>query len=236
MRRIAIVEDDAVYRKELIEYLRRLEAESGERFRVSEFTDGEDILENYKSDFDIILMDIEMRFMDGMTCAGKIREEDQTVVIIFITNMPQYAIKGYTVGALDYILKPVSYYAFSQSIRRGLERRDQSQKSEMYLSVPVKGGFRKVAASRIRYLEVMDHDLLFHTVDGNIASRGSMREFADRLDPETFFQCNKAFMINLAYVDGMQNNDVFIGKDTIQVSRARKKPLLDALNRYMANL
>ena len=71
---------------------------------------------DYRAVYDIILMDIEMRFMDGMTAAEKIREHDSEVVIIFITNMPQYAIKGYRVDALDYVLKPVSYFAFSQRI------------------------------------------------------------------------------------------------------------------------
>ena len=83
-------------------------------------------------------MDIEMRFMDGMTAAEKIREHDSEVVIIFITNMPQYAIKGYLVDALDYVLKPVSYFAFSQRIDRALVR--MKKRDRKYLTIAVKGG------------------------------------------------------------------------------------------------
>ena len=68
-------------------------------------------MSGYRFQFDIILMDIEMRFMDGMSAAEEIRQMDKDVVIIFITNMPQYAIRGYAVEALDYMLKPVSYFA-----------------------------------------------------------------------------------------------------------------------------
>ena len=81
---------------------------------------GDEIALGYKAVYDIILMDIEMKFMDGMMAAEEIRKVDTEVIIIFITNSPQYAIKGYAVDALDYVLKPVSYYAFSQRLGRAV--------------------------------------------------------------------------------------------------------------------
>ena len=77
---------------------------------------------DYSADYDLILMDIEMAFLNGMKAAEKIRELDKDVVIIFITNMPQYAIQGYKVNALDYMLKPISYFSFSESMGRALHR------------------------------------------------------------------------------------------------------------------
>ena len=74
---------------------------------------------------DLILMDIEMTFMDGMSAAEEIRRADPEVLIIFITNSPQYAIKGYAVQALDYILKPLSYYAFCQRMNHVRELLEQ---------------------------------------------------------------------------------------------------------------
>ena len=67
-------------------------------------------------------MDIEMKFINGMTAAEEIRRVDSKVIIIFITYMAQYAIQGYKVGALDYILKPVSYFAFSKHIGDAIAR------------------------------------------------------------------------------------------------------------------
>ena len=64
-----------------------------------------------------------MKFVDGMTAAEEIRKMDSEVVIIFITNMTQYAIRGYEVDALDYVLKPVSYFAFSQKLKRDVYKR-----------------------------------------------------------------------------------------------------------------
>jgi len=104
MIRIALVEDDPAYAEQLLSYLKEYEKESKERISVQTFSDGEDIVTEYRADYDIILMDVEMKFMDGMSAAEEIRKMDTEVVIIFITNMPQYAIQGYRVDALDYEL------------------------------------------------------------------------------------------------------------------------------------
>ena len=231
MIHVALVEDDEEYRKELLTYLHRYEEESGQRFQITSFSDGEDIVFGYKAVYDLILMDIAMRFMDGMTAAEKIRALDQAVVIIFITNSPQYVMKGYSVDALDYVLKPVNYFAFSQRIDRALSR--MSQRRRQFISVPVKGGIQKLALSELRYIEVLDHDIYYHTTHGEIASRGSLAEVEKQLDAVSFFRCSKSYMINLEYVDGVQNNDIVLGSERISISRNRKKELMDALNDYM---
>ena len=87
--------------------------------------------------------------------------------------------------------------------------------------------------SRIRYIDVLDHYLCYHTTDGELTTKASIRDAAEELKEEPFFQCNKAYLVNLAYVDGMQGNDLFVGDDRIPVSRSRKKELLEAINRYM---
>ena len=101
MIKIAIVEDEAMYAKQLEEFLHQYEAENQEAFEITIYSDGDQIVNKYKSQFDIILMDVEMKFMDGMSAAEEIRKMDSEVVIIFITNMAQYAIRGYAVDALD---------------------------------------------------------------------------------------------------------------------------------------
>lgn len=120
---VAIVEDESEYARELQDYLRRYGREVGERFDITVYPDGEDIVDDYRSGmYDIILMDIEMKSMDGMTAAEHIRDVDGDVVIMFITNMAQYAIRGYRVDALDYVLKPISYFSFTQRLGKAMER------------------------------------------------------------------------------------------------------------------
>ena len=231
MVRIALVDDDARYREELIGYLKQYERESGEIFNITVFTDGDEILDGYSAAYDIILMDIAMTFVDGMNAAERIRKMDGEVVIIFITNMPQYAMKGYTVDALDYVLKPLSYYALSQRIDRALAR--LRRRSKQYITIAVKGGIKKLDVSQITYVEVQDHELIYHTVGGVLESKGTLAETEERLDPKRFFRCGKSHLVNLEFVEGVQNNIIQIRDDSVPVSRARRKALLDALNDFI---
>lgn len=231
MVRIALVDDDAGYREELIRYLEQYELESGEKFNITTFADGDEILDGYTASYDIIVMDIAMRFVDGMKAAEQIRQMDSEVVIIFITNMPQYAMKGYMVDALDYVLKPLSYYAFSQRIDRALAR--MRRRGKKFISIPVKGGVKKLDISQITYVEIQDHDLIFHTTIGVLLSKGKLAEIEEQLDPKQFFRCGKSHLVNLEFVEGVENSDVQVGDDVVQVSRARRKALLDALNDYI---
>ncbi|MCR4998326.1 MAG: LytTR family DNA-binding domain-containing protein [Lachnospiraceae bacterium] len=231
MIRIAIVDDDPYYRQVLEKYICRYEEEYGEKLQVREFSDGADIVENYRAEYDIILMDIEMPFLDGMSAAEQIRKSDEEVVIIFLTNMPQYAMKGYAVDALDYVLKPINYFAFSERMKRALGRMRRREKT--YVPISFKGGVHKVAVDEIYYVEVLDHDLIFHTVQGDMTVRGTMRETEEKLLPEGFFRCGKGHLVNLYYVDKCEENMVYVEGNPLPVSRAKKKELLDALNNYM---
>ena len=231
MLRIATVEDDANDLEALRTHLSRYEKENGLKFQVTEFRDGEDIVTDYSADYDLILMDIEMAFLNGMKAAEKIRELDTNVIIIFITNMPQYAIQGYKVNALDYILKPISYFSFSESMVRALAKVKTPEKE--YITIVLKEGKKKLDVARICYVEVQDHVLIYHTLDGDFETKGTMRDTDNQFDPRKYFRCNRCYLVNLEFVETYQGSDIMVNGDTIQVSRSRRKPFLDALNEYM---
>ena len=149
MIRVALVEDEESSQRTLTEYLERFSQEINEKIHVSIFPDGAEIVEDYRGNYDIILMDILMRYMDGMEAASEIRKVDKEVVILFITSTPQYVMKGYTVDALDYVLKPVPYFAFSQQLQKAVEK--VSRHARHYLAVPVEGGLRRLDTVQIYY-------------------------------------------------------------------------------------
>ena len=129
MAKIAVVEDNTAVREELCGFIAKYAQESGRKLDVTPFADGSQIVEPYRPGFDIIFLDIEMPRLGGMPTAERIRQLDPEVVLIFVTNMAQYAIRGYEVDALDFVLKPVSYYQFSpmfvnESRYRGENYRD----------------------------------------------------------------------------------------------------------------
>ena len=229
--RIAIVEDDDHDRAKLKKCLARYQQEKDLRLQIREFTDGEDLVTDYTADYDLILMDIEMMFLNGMKAAEKVREMDQDVLLIFITNMPQYAIEGYKVRAMDYMLKPLSYFSFAESMNRALPQIKNDVKE--YITIALKGGKMKLEVDRICYVEVQDHDIIYNTRDGKFISKGTMKELEEQLNPDRFCRCNRCYLVNLDYVDNYQGTNVQVNGDLIQVSRGRKKSFLDALNLYM---
>lgn len=234
MIRVAIVEDETTYREQFQEYLKQYEKESGEEIQITAFTDGDEIAGGYKSVFDIILMDIEMRFMDGMSAAEEIRKSDPEVVIIFITNMSQYAIRGYAVDALDYVLKPVSYFALSQRLDRAIAR--MKKRVAHYLTVPVKGGVQKLKVSDIYYVESQGHKLIFHTDSSEYISSGTMKETEETLLPFHFCRANKGVLVNLEHVDGIREGCAMVEGTPLPISRSRKNDFMNTLTNYVSEV
>ncbi len=232
MIRIALVEDDLQYRTQLKDYIGQYAAASGREIRVTQFSDGDEIALHYKAEYDIILMDIEMTYMDGMTAAEEIRRKDQDVVIIFITNSPQYAIKGYAVDALDYVLKPVSYFALSQRLERAIKR--MKQREEKYFTLTTREGTHRIPCSHLYYVESSGHGLFYHTAEGVLQATGSMRETEAQFAGEHFARCNQCYLVNLQHADGVVDEEVVVHGEKLRFSRSRKKSFLEALNRYFA--
>ncbi len=231
MLEIAIVEDEESYRNVLCEYLKKYEQETEEEIHVSIFTDGDEIVENYTAKYDIILMDIEMQFMNGMDAAHKIREVDKAVIIIFITNMAQYAIQGYAVDALDYVLKPISYFAFSQRIQRAVGR--MKKREERYINIVSKNGVNKVAVSEIGWIESEGHRLIYHAKDQVYESTlNSMKKIENELKDCNFFRCNKGYLVNLAHVKAIRDGWAILTNGQVMISRAKKTEFQKALITY----
>lgn len=224
------MEDEQLYAKQLHEYLRKYEKENGEAIEVTIYSDGDQIVEKYQSQYDIILMDIEMKFMDGMSAAEEIRKIDTEVVIIFITNMTQYAIRGYAVDALDYVLKPVSYFALSQRLNRAIGRM-RKRESKMIM-VNMKGGIVRLNIANIYYIESQGHTLILHTILGDYETSGTMKEMESKLLGMNFCRGNKGYLINLQHVDGISDGCAIVKDEKLILSRARKKEFMEALTKY----
>lgn len=230
MIRVAIVEDEADCAEQLRGYLRQYEQEQGETLQITVFSDGDQIVHKYKSDFDIILMDVEMKFMDGMSAAEEIRKIDTEVVIIFITNMAQYAIRGYAVDALDYVLKPVSYFAFSERLKRAVER--MHRRESKCIMVNIKGGTVRLNVANIFYVDSQGHTLILHTILGNYETTGTMREMEEKLRDLNFCRGNKGYLINLQHVDGVQDGCALVRGEKLLLSRSKRKEFMEALTEY----
>lgn len=221
MFRFAIVEDDDACAEQLQKYLAQYAEENALEIRTDRFYDGLNFAEDYKARWDLIFMDIEMPLLDGMSAARRIREKDDSVLLIFITNMAQYAIQGYEVRALDYILKPVNYYAFAMKLRKVIRILDQ-RITKAAIVMDAEGNSRRIALSEVRYIEVLDHQLIYHRSDDTFHTFGSLKKTEQEYGKD-FARCNNCYLVNLRYVDGFSGNDVIVAGKPLPVSRARKK-------------
>ena len=231
MIRVGLVEDDEDYRRELCGFLDRYTAEYGETFHVRCFSDGAQLVFDYKPDYDVLLMDIEMPKLSGMDAARQVRALDPAVMILFVTNMAQYAIEGYSVQAKAYLLKPLNYYGFAlemQSAIASLQRRGTE-----YLLLSTDDGIVKVPESHIIYIETDGHDLLFHGLNEVYRTRMSMKEADQRFSGRSFARSSVSYLVNLAYVTGVSADTVTVRGETLQLSRNKRKDFLSALTAHV---
>lgn len=227
--RVAIVEDEDIWADTISDYLKVFQKDNCDyNFSVKRYRDGDEIVEHYNGDYDLIFMDIEMQFMNGMKAAEIIRAKDDAVEIIFVTNMAKYAIDGYKVKAMDYVLKPMQYTTFSESLKRVLKGLEQ--KEEKFICINQKDGVEKIGIPQIRYIESHGHRLSFYLHDRIVETTTySMKEMEKSLEPEGFSRCNSGCLVNLRYVKGFKNGMVTIGDEQISVSRSKRQEFMEAL-------
>lgn len=235
MIRIAIVEDETVYAQQLQKYLEQLMQERNLDCEITHFRNAVFFLEGYRSDFDLVFMDIRMPYLDGMEAAHRLREIDPNVLLIFITSLAQYAIKGYEVDALDYILKPVQYLEFALKMDRVLRRLSDRQTVPKIVISTTEGSI-SLPLDDIRYIETQGHHLLYHT--GEATARriytqyATMRTAADQLSALGFARCNSCYLVNLHHVEKIKGYLVTVDGEDLQISQPKKKEFLQQFLDY----
>ena len=229
--RAAIVDDDGKDRERLYGFIQRYQQETGVKIQTELFTGSLEFLERFRADFDIIFLDIEMPGMDGHETAHEVRRTDEAAGIIFITNMAQYAVEGYEVSAMDFMVKPVRYDNLKLKLERA-EKKLEGKGEDRFL-VRGKNGPVVICVPDIRYVEVTDHMLTFYTNEGAIKVTGSLKEIEKRLEGRDFSRANSCYLVNLKYVTGASDGMVTVGGDRLSISRARRKSFMSDLADYL---
>lgn len=229
MMNICIVEDEASQAKLLRDYILKYANKSGQQLSVTHLPDGIDLVDDYKGQYDIILLDIQMKHLDGMAAAEKIRALDSDVIIIFITSTVQYAVQGYAVDALGYVLKPVPYVQFEQLFDKAITRVNARRK-KVYIKIPVDERQLKLDCENIYYIESQRNNVQIHCKDEDYVTAGPLKKFEEMLSNHGFSKCHNAYIINLSYVQAVQKEEVLLTNGvTLPISRARKKEFMSAL-------
>jgi len=229
--RIAIVEDEVQMQLLLKRYILRYFADRKEQCRIVVFSDGEEILHNYTANYDVIFLDIQMEYRDGLQTARDLRQLDDNVYLIFVTNLAEFAIKGYSVNALDFVLKPINYLMLQRLLERVEKLLDSREKKTILL--PADDGLARVDISQIYYIETSNKGLTVFAESGDFHVRETMKNMESTLADYHFFRCNSCYLINLAYVSQVKRNIVVIASQELTISRPRHKAFLEALTKYV---
>lgn len=233
MLKIMIVEDERIVAEQLKSFIEKYAKSNQLETVIVLYQNPEEFLKEYQNEAELIFMDINMPQMNGMNVAKKLRKLDAKVNLVFVTYLAKYAINGYEVHALDFILKPVSYENFAMKMDRILSLMEED--SDKKIMVKTTEGVAALYVKEIRYVEIAEHYLYFHMRDDVVKSRGTLKEVQEILDGEPFASCNKCYLVNLERVDAIVENCVIVGHQELQISRLKKKEFMKRLAEYYAN-
>lgn len=198
---------------------------------VDVYRDGKKLLEACgKIPYDLVILDIEMPGMDGISVAKALRETEEKMAIVFLTSHIEYALKGYEVRALRYLTKPATPEKLSEIVGLMLEQK----KEKKQLLLKREDELVMVAVGEILYLEARNQDIRVVTMDSEYMRRYNLKDYERELSGYDFFRCHRSYLINLAKVKRVAGREVFMENgENIPLSRIREKALKEALYEYV---
>lgn len=232
--KLAVVDDESRATDLLDGYIKKFQEENKINIKVSVFHNPNDFLNNYSGDYDLVLMDIEMPGLNGIETAKELRRMDSRVILMFITNMAQYAINGYEVEAIDFVVKPISYPDFSMKIKKAMRYIERNRDTKIVLNTA--DGVVNLFVSDIFYIEVMRHYLIYHTLHGEYTVRGVMKEAEEKFSELHFVRSNHCYLVNLKYVESIVGSTLRVANQELQISRNKKNEFLMEFTRYMGGI
>lgn len=231
MLRIAIVDKDLDSNEQIQMFIRHFANIKGLDISLEEFDRADSFMFRYKPVYDIIFMGIDLPGLNGMEAAKRLRKKDTDVVLVFITELERYVIRGYEVDALDFVLKPLNYYAFSIKLERAIQR--VRQRGGEHIMLKTSDGVHRLGIRQIYYLETKSRMLYYHTSTGVYSVRDSLQSAQEQLAEYSFAKCNQCYLVNLQHVTDMQDECVVVAGKPLEISRRNRKTFLAAVVAYI---
>lgn len=233
MIRLVVLEDEKAASNALLDCIKRYSEESKQLFDVVTYDNALDFIDKYKVSADVIFMDIQMPYLNGMDAAKRVREMDENVVIVFVTNLARYAIEAYEVNAYDFVLKPVRYSAFAMKMDRICRYVERNRSDAKLLTVITREVKKRVLVSDIKYVEVRNHEVILHCADEDVKFRGTLSSVAEELRESEFALCNSCYLVNLKYVTEIDGDTVTVGGEKLRISQPKRKQFVREVAKYI---
>ena len=227
--RIAVCDDEELFRIEFKSVLDKVLINS--EYDIDTFSGGSSLYEAFlKNPFDLVFLDIEMPGIDGITLAKRLRAVSENVQIVFLTSHIEYALEGYEVNALRYLVKPVDMNKLSEVLKYIQDKKNNSRQ----IMIKQEGEDIVIDISDIIYMESMDKNVRIVTSKSEYITRYNISDYEEELKNSGFLRIHRGYLISLSKVKKIVKNDVVMDGDiSLPVSRSNIKTLKDALYAYV---
>lgn len=234
MFKIAICDDDLQELSRISDLLSQYKTEKNAVFKHDAFSNAVELLEAMKRQaYDVLLLDVLMPGMNGLTAAHEIRGFDPAVKIVFLTSSPEFAVESYAVNAHYYLLKPGTADKLFPILDRIFLEEDRRSET---LSIMQPSGLIRLPLGRVEFLEVYGKRLMFHFNDGSVKEiRGCISKFEDKLlCKDSFLKVHRSFIINMEYIQSLNARDLvtYTGQ-TVPVSRLLHNHVKEAYMQFL---
>lgn len=229
MFRIAICEDEKVILDFESSLIKDWAAGAGCPLELDTYISAEQFLfeSEDKAPYDVLIFDIQMKNMNGMELAKTLRRRGCDSVIIFVTGVPDYAIEGYEVGAVRYILKPVKTEVLKGLLDSAFEERQK--KAEDFFVFGQGADLERISFEKIIYIEARGHYVFLKGADFEREWKAGFAETAAAFEGRGFFCLRRGLLVNLAHVARITRTDCILdGGETLPVARGVYKELNEA--------
>lgn len=235
-----VLEDQASDCLRLKSYIKRFSQEHSVDIETVVFQNGLDLVKNYSSDFDILFVDIEVPGMNGMKVSEQVRTFDMLIPIIITTNMAQYAVKGYEVDALGFIVKPLPYSMFAYYLTKALTKceRNKKLKENSVLTITTSSGsMRQMYVDEIKYIVKEKNYIVYYLNNGEqVRERGAMKDIITRFENTPLKQCSSGCLVNLRFVKQKDGNEVHLSDISFSIALPYRKPFAKELMDYVRGM
>ena len=234
MYRVLLVEDDEREGRNICSLVERHAATHNVEMRLSWLKSAIDFISSEQR-YDLILLDIGLPGISGMEAARLFRGRDRVTSIVFITSLAQYAMQGYEVDALGFVVKPATFAALSLYLDRALK--SWQRNTGRHSSIRTEEGTRVIPLEDIIYVEVTDHDLVWH-LDGEnpIRVRGSLKGVEKDFEDAPVLRISKSHLFNMNTVTALRHGTVTMSSgDELPMSRAHRKQTVGKLTTYLGS-
>jgi DNA-binding LytR/AlgR family response regulator len=227
-----IVDDEPVARKILQEFTEQvpyldLQGKFENAMKAEEY------LKNNKPD--IIFLDIEMPKMSGLQLLKQVHIES---MVILTTAFPQYALDGYELDIIDYLLKPFALHRFLKAVQKAKDFYDMKTQSggtpsSSYIFIKGEKRIEKVELSDILYAEVLGNYLTIHTDRKTIVAYLTMKSLQSQLPSTGFIKIHQSFLVNCSKIESIEGNDLMVGTKSLPISRNYRESVTSLINQRL---